>query len=150
MIRRPPRSTLFPYTTLFRSQRLREREAASERVPVGVFVPEDQDLLVGVDQLLDLVVNMRCLLRSGYDGSSGALSAGSTSFNSSEICTAYSIDESSSKRSSGENLRFWSRRPSSWRISPPADTDPAIDSLCCSGFPGPLSRARACPWSGGT
>src|SRR2546430_12684845 len=24
MIRRPPRSTLFPYTTLFRSQRLRE------------------------------------------------------------------------------------------------------------------------------
>src|SRR2546430_5890025 len=26
MIRRPPRSTLFPYTTLFRSQRERERE----------------------------------------------------------------------------------------------------------------------------
>src|SRR3989475_12472321 len=25
MIRRPPRSTLFPYTTLFRSQRLRDR-----------------------------------------------------------------------------------------------------------------------------
>src|SRR5476651_114932 len=25
MIRRPPRSTLFPYTTLFRSQRLRNR-----------------------------------------------------------------------------------------------------------------------------
>src|SRR5256885_5510310 len=25
MIRRPPRSTLFPYTTLFRSQRVRER-----------------------------------------------------------------------------------------------------------------------------
>src|SRR3712207_6853894 len=29
MIRRPPRSTLFPYTTLFRS------EEASHRVPVG-------------------------------------------------------------------------------------------------------------------
>src|SRR2546429_1091393 len=26
MIRRPPRSTLFPYTTLFRSQRVRPRE----------------------------------------------------------------------------------------------------------------------------
>src|SRR5438477_4355044 len=26
MIRRPPRSTLFPYTTLFRSRRLRRRE----------------------------------------------------------------------------------------------------------------------------
>src|SRR5258708_35076065 len=28
MIRRPPRSTLFPYTTLFRSQRVRRRAAA--------------------------------------------------------------------------------------------------------------------------
>src|SRR2546429_3143833 len=33
MIRRPPRSTLFPYTTLFRSDVRRERErAAEERV----------------------------------------------------------------------------------------------------------------------
>src|SRR3712207_8343280 len=30
MIRRPPRSTLFPYTTLFRSRRRRWRPAASE------------------------------------------------------------------------------------------------------------------------
>src|SRR5256885_12954524 len=29
MIRRPPRSTLFPYTTLFRSDRDRQRAAAS-------------------------------------------------------------------------------------------------------------------------
>src|SRR2546426_12026029 len=29
MIRRPPRSTLFPYTTLFRSQRVRDRLAAA-------------------------------------------------------------------------------------------------------------------------
>src|SRR5689334_23791781 len=37
MIRRPPRSTLFPYTTLFRShERLRrlERRAARPRLPV--------------------------------------------------------------------------------------------------------------------
>src|SRR2546423_4955115 len=31
MIRRPPRSTLFPYTTLFRSRRLRPRERASRQ-----------------------------------------------------------------------------------------------------------------------
>src|SRR2546430_11362558 len=31
MIRRPPRSTLFPYTTLFRSQKLIERYAARTR-----------------------------------------------------------------------------------------------------------------------
>src|SRR5256885_9639331 len=30
MIRRPPRSTLFPYTTLFRSHRVVQRAAASE------------------------------------------------------------------------------------------------------------------------
>src|SRR2546430_6671097 len=30
MIRRPPRSTLFPYTTLFRSETLRFREASGE------------------------------------------------------------------------------------------------------------------------
>src|SRR2546430_6433195 len=40
MIRRPPRSTLFPYTTLFRSQRLRfgeERESCADgrRLPRG-------------------------------------------------------------------------------------------------------------------
>src|SRR2546429_4475122 len=32
MIRRPPRSTLFPYTTLFRSQRARGRPRIAERV----------------------------------------------------------------------------------------------------------------------
>src|SRR5260370_31157792 len=30
MIRRPPRSTLFPYTTLFRSQNVKKRPACSE------------------------------------------------------------------------------------------------------------------------
>src|SRR5437762_3807082 len=33
MIPRPPRSTLFPYTTLFRSQRTRDHCAAQERHP---------------------------------------------------------------------------------------------------------------------
>src|SRR5438093_8177201 len=31
MIRRPPRSTLFPYTTLFRSRRIRRRQARRGR-----------------------------------------------------------------------------------------------------------------------
>src|SRR2546425_3382278 len=33
MIRRPPRSTLFPYTTLFRSQRLQRLRPAGRRDP---------------------------------------------------------------------------------------------------------------------
>src|SRR2546426_9075068 len=36
MIRRPPRSTLFPYTTLFRSPRA--RSPAAERLPEGVLL----------------------------------------------------------------------------------------------------------------
>src|SRR2546427_5088222 len=35
MIRRPPRSTLFPYTTLFRSLRRRVLPAASARSPLS-------------------------------------------------------------------------------------------------------------------
>src|SRR3712207_8920673 len=35
MIRRPPRSTLFPYTTLFRSGRLAARRAADEHAERG-------------------------------------------------------------------------------------------------------------------
>src|SRR2546426_8580483 len=33
MIRRPPRSTLFPYTTLFRSLRAHQSHAAPEQLP---------------------------------------------------------------------------------------------------------------------
>src|SRR3712207_8249553 len=44
MIRRPPRSTLFPYTTLFRSPHIRVLEQARERAlhpaPGAVFVPD--------------------------------------------------------------------------------------------------------------
>src|SRR3712207_7360767 len=35
MIRRPPRSTLFPYTTLFRSRRGRGQAAAADHQPGG-------------------------------------------------------------------------------------------------------------------
>src|SRR3712207_7674617 len=43
MIRRPPRSTLFPYTTLFRSVEERERPADGERG--GHRADENADLL---------------------------------------------------------------------------------------------------------
>src|SRR2546422_8961220 len=45
MIRRPPRSTLFPYTTLFRSQRKEElkRELGDEAAPL---LPEVRDVIL--------------------------------------------------------------------------------------------------------
>src|SRR5256885_10528366 len=42
MIRRPPRSTLFPYTTLFRSDRLEARLSELAGAPVELERPSDQ------------------------------------------------------------------------------------------------------------
>jgi hypothetical protein len=69
------------------AQRLREGEAAAECVAIGVLVTEDQDLLVGVDELLDLVVQAAGLaLRGGYGCSSSTVSpAGRTSLSNSEM-----------------------------------------------------------------
>ena len=54
-----------PYLFAPRPQRFGEGEAAAERIAVGVLVTEDQDLLVGVDQVLDLVVEMRLVALCG-------------------------------------------------------------------------------------
>src|SRR4051812_49746775 len=40
MIRRPPRSTLFPYTTLFRSQVVEDRERLRSRVAIALVFPD--------------------------------------------------------------------------------------------------------------
>src|SRR5688572_32027694 len=55
MIRRPPRSTLFPYTTLFRSQRSGGR-APDPRYPDVEFVKSVDELLT---RAIDLVVIAR-------------------------------------------------------------------------------------------
>src|SRR3989442_10756510 len=52
MIRRPPRSTLFPYTTLFRSERAAEKLG----IPFLGRVPIDPAIRVGGDMGLPLVV----------------------------------------------------------------------------------------------
>src|SRR2546429_6067620 len=44
MIRRPPRSTLFPYTTLFRSGAIPQMERAVRRLPDPVYVAALGDL----------------------------------------------------------------------------------------------------------
>src|SRR2546422_8380023 len=53
MIRRPPRSTLFPYTTLFRSHRApRELEAADREEHDDGERPEGLELAVAIGMLL--------------------------------------------------------------------------------------------------
>src|SRR5207249_1094712 len=60
MIRRPPRSTLFPYTTLFRSSRARATAGRSRPFPLDA--PRELPLRLAPLQLLPLVV---LLLRLG-------------------------------------------------------------------------------------
>src|SRR3712207_9105949 len=43
MIRRPPRSTLFPYTTLFRSKGQKQARAVKRLKVVSAFLKEDGD-----------------------------------------------------------------------------------------------------------
>ena len=112
--RRERRRHQHPDVLALRPECFGEGKAAAKRVAVGVLVAEDQDLLVGLDEIPDVVIKVRFVpLRGGYGWGSSPSPCGSTSLRSSEMCTLYSIDESSSKRSSGENLRFCSRRPSS-------------------------------------
>src|SRR3712207_7174340 len=66
MIRRPPRSTLFPYTTLFRSRVQAERDRFVGFVVDGVEAIAPQDRVIGRARFLDA----RRLSVQGPDGRS--------------------------------------------------------------------------------
>src|SRR5260221_13258901 len=58
MIRRPPRSTLFPYTTLFRSQQARALAASGYRPPLPA-APFPVAGYTGVATLKMMLINMK-------------------------------------------------------------------------------------------
>src|SRR2546425_11658830 len=63
MIRRPPRSTLFPYTTLFRSLHTPDSVTTVSRI-VAMFPPEEQEIArVRLSEALQAVVSQRLLPR---------------------------------------------------------------------------------------
>src|SRR2546430_5729476 len=62
MIRRPPRSTLFPYTTLFRSQGFEERGLP---LPVPPHEHHFVSALYGGGEVVDDVLNLAVLLFIG-------------------------------------------------------------------------------------
>src|SRR5256885_9443058 len=77
MIRRPPRSTLFPYTTLFRSQRLGGQEAG-----LAVFVVDQgQPALVEGECSVGVAVSVR------FDDGDRK----STRLNSSHLVISYAV-----------------------------------------------------------
>src|SRR3712207_8885910 len=92
MIRRPPRSTLFPYTTLFRSVAGRERVEQLDELSIvqqarmGKAAVRKATLLGEGDQLLDIGAK---LLRLG--GRGGDLDRKSTRLNSSHANISYAV-----------------------------------------------------------
>src|SRR5256885_13029503 len=85
MIRRPPRSTLFPYTTLFRS-RLRSRSAAgiAGSAPASVVVVGLAKLEPMLDHRADLGARLRVLEALHRDRKS-------TRLNSSHLVISYAV-----------------------------------------------------------
>src|SRR5256885_16043397 len=65
MIRRPPRSTLFPYTTLFRSV-LQHYQIEASHVPYKGSAPADVDLVAGqIDFMTDTINSVAPFIKEG-------------------------------------------------------------------------------------
>src|SRR5689334_24145670 len=80
MIRRPPRSTLFPYTTLFRSAQ--KRTESVQDVPVSITALSSRDLeAMGAEQFFDY----------GTDIPNLSLDRKSTRLNSSHSSISYAV-----------------------------------------------------------
>src|SRR3712207_7075258 len=87
MIRRPPRSTLFPYTTLFRSGQ-RPVEQAARRVEPGAAVGHHDERVVAGDGVHALGVVGRLVVGSLVDGE---VDRKSTRLNSSHANISYAV-----------------------------------------------------------
>src|SRR3712207_7076676 len=92
MIRRPPRSTLFPYTTLFRSMAVPARHVA--RVVAGHVPALDdhvlEDLVDGVPHV-DIAVRVRRSVVQHPDRASERRDRKSTRLNSSHANISYAV-----------------------------------------------------------
>src|SRR3712207_8150753 len=89
MIRRPPRSTLFPYTTLFRS-----REVLPQRLRGGqeaLLAAADHEPLPHNRQALDIEHRQPPVRHLGRDGVGGEQDRKSTRLNSSHANISYAV-----------------------------------------------------------
>src|SRR2546425_11104540 len=102
MIRRPPRSTLFPYTTLFRSGRSKERQPVNPRDLGDRLEPVAFVRVIGVRHDRDylLLPRQQCLERARAEGMVGE---------DRPACPAHS---------STSLITYRGRRRTSWQIRP--------------------------------
>src|SRR2546426_8194169 len=86
MIRRPPRSTLFPYTTLFRSHKGRTKETLAYRgVPTAPFT-----CIEAVEQVERMALPYPVFIKPVAEGS-GKGDRKSTRLNSSHLVISYAV-----------------------------------------------------------
>src|SRR5258708_28199957 len=91
MIRRPPRSTLFPYTTLFRSA-LNDGKLMQTGTPVDLLANPDNDYvrkLVGADNILRQLEYLPVI--DALDNEPEAVDRKSTRLNSSHQIISYAV-----------------------------------------------------------
>src|SRR5256885_10535039 len=113
MIRRPPRSTLFPYTTLFRSSENREKTSGLQNVfdqgsrrglPVRAGDPDQASLQETVRQL-----------HLTPDGDTFRADRKSTRLNSSHLVISYAVFCLKKKKLASQSVRAW---PPGWLGEP--------------------------------
>src|SRR3712207_8185477 len=88
MIRRPPRSTLFPYTTLFRSLTSRRSDEFNAMVLLDIFDPKAAPRPIGID-----LGTTNSIVAAVRDGEPYALTTDrkSTRLNSSHANISYAV-----------------------------------------------------------
>src|SRR2546429_6657756 len=87
MIRRPPRSTLFPYTTLFRSRFLVDVELVGTRKLLGA----GEDCVMRISEPLGRLLIMRVQTRGGHALDEFRRDRKSTRLNSSHGYISYAV-----------------------------------------------------------
>src|SRR3712207_8080512 len=93
MIRRPPRSTLFPYTTLFRSPILHPALRVMSLVPVCPHTLSNRPIVISSDSTVDIVVHSADDPRAHFDSHSHfeLRDRKSTRLNSSHANISYAV-----------------------------------------------------------
>src|SRR3712207_7738385 len=87
MIRRPPRSTLFPYTTLFRSRATARRQT----VPTEVITDKHQAYVEAVRKHASEAMHVRTGLHRASGQTTKAIDRKSTRLNSSHANISYAV-----------------------------------------------------------
>src|SRR5256885_2938735 len=123
MIRRPPRSTLFPYTTLFRSQQISNlSKVGCEVYHLVSQLPKNKSFNIYMDNYFTSIKLFQ-YLREKNIGACGDRK--STRLNSSHLVISYAVF--CLKKKTDTTYLTWNTQPHSWRNEPSTVSTPLGD-----------------------